>query len=240
MSSLDASPAPDRRSVAGGIAARGAQILAMFGLIALLLFGGAGTLDWVWGWLYLAIYLASVAVNAWLLRRSPELVAERGRPADSPPGWDTALGGLWALAQFAALPLAAGLDVRLGWTGGLAVGWHVAGAIVFGAGLALFGWAMVANAYFSTAARLQADRGQRVCRTGPYRLIRHPGYTGAMLQSLGAPLLLGSLWALVPGLVAIAAMSTRTRLEDRMLLAGLPGYREYARDVPFRLVPGVW
>lgn len=227
-------------SVAAGIAARVGQILVMFALIAALLFGGAGTLGWTWGWLYLAIYAASVAVNAWFMRRRPELVAERGRPADSMARWDRALSSLWAIAAFIALPLVAGLDARLGWTGQIDVAWHLLGALVFATGLGLFGWGMVTNAYFSTVARIQEDRGQQVCRSGPYRFVRHPGYAGTILQSLGAPLLLGSLVALLPGLVAIVSITLRTAFEDRMLQAGLPGYADYAREVRYRLAPRIW
>jgi protein-S-isoprenylcysteine O-methyltransferase Ste14 len=212
----------------------------MFALIALILFAAAGTLDWAWGWVYLAIYLASVAINAWYLRRDPELVAERGRPSESMPAWDKVLSSVWAASEFLLLPLVAGLDVRFGWTGPVAVGWHLLGALVFACGLALFGWAMVTNAYFSTVARVQEDRGQRVCRAGPYQFVRHPGYAGTILQAIGGPLLLGSLWALVPGLIAIGAIAARTGFEDRMLRAGLAGYADYARDVRYRLVPGVW
>jgi protein-S-isoprenylcysteine O-methyltransferase Ste14 len=174
------------------------------------------------------------------LRAGPGVIAERRRPADSAPTWDKVLGGLWAAAEFLALPLVAGLDVRLGWTGEVALVWHLAGAAVFAGGLGLFGWAMVTNAYFSTASRIQRDRRQTVCRNGPYRFVRHPGYTGTILQSIGAPLLLGSLWALVPASVAIACMTARTWFEDRMLRAGLPGYPEYASEVRHRLVPGIW
>jgi protein-S-isoprenylcysteine O-methyltransferase Ste14 len=229
-------PSPD---VARGIAARAVQIGLMFLVIGIVLFGSAGRLDWIWGWLYLAIYLASTLVNAWFLRRNPELVAERGRPAEM-PGWDKALGGLWSLAQFVLLPLVAGLDVRFAWTGPVDVAWRVAGALVFAAGLALFGWAMIANAYFSTAARIQPERGQTVCRQGPYRLVRHPGYAGAILQSIGSPLLLGSVWALIAAVAAGVLMTARTWFEDRMLMAELPGYEEYARHVRHRLLPGVW
>lgn len=223
-----------------GIVARAAQIGIMFLLIAGLLFGGAGTLDWFWGWLYVLIYLASVLVNAWFLRHRPELIAERGRPAESMLAWDKVLGGLWAVTVFVALPLVAGLDLRFGWTGPVDVAWHLLGAALFAAGLALFGWAMVVNAYFSTVARLQRDRGQTVCREGPYRLVRHPGYAGAILESIGSPLLLGSVWALLPAATAVACMAARTLLEDRMLLAELPGYAEYASEVRQRLVPLVW
>lgn len=240
MTTAGISPAQRSHDVASGIAARAAQIGVMFLLIAALLFGAAGTLDWVWGWLYLGIYLASTLVNAWFLRRSPELVAERGRPAEAMPSWDRWLGGLWALAEFIALPLVAGLDVRLGWTGPVDTAWHVAGGVVFAAGLGLFGWAMIANAYFSTAARIQRDRGQTVCREGPYRFVRHPGYAGSILQSVGGPLLLGSAWALLPAVAAVAAITARTWFEDRMLRAELPGYAEYATEVRRRLVPLVW
>jgi protein-S-isoprenylcysteine O-methyltransferase Ste14 len=230
-------PHPD---IARGVAARAAQIGLMFAVLAVILFGAAGRLDWVWGWVYLAIYLAGTLVNAWfLLRRDPELVAERGQPGEM-PGWDKALGGLWSLAQFVLLPLVAGLDERFGWTGQVGLAWHVAGVIVFAAGLALFGWAMITNAYFSTVARVQPERGQTVCREGPYRWVRHPGYAGAILQSIGSPLLLGSAWALLPAVAAAALMAARTRFEDRMLMAGLAGYAEYARQVRHRLVPGAW
>jgi protein-S-isoprenylcysteine O-methyltransferase Ste14 len=211
----------------------------MFLVIGVVLFGSAGRVDWVWGWVYLAIYLASTLVNAWFLRRDAELVAERGQPGTM-PGWDKALGGLWSLAQFVLLPLVAGLDVRFGWTGPVDLVWYLAGVLLFAAGLALFGWAMIANAYFSTVARVQPERGQTVCREGPYRVVRHPGYAGAILQSIGSPFLLGSVWALLPAVAAGALMAARTSFEDRMLLSDLPGYDEYARHVPHRLVPGVW
>ncbi len=236
----EASPAQHRRDVARGIVARVMQIGVMFVLIAVLLFGAAGTLGWSWAWLYLGIYLVSTLANAWFLRHDPELVAERGQPAEAMPSWDKVLGGLWAIAEFVALPLAAGLDLRVGWTGSVDAGWHMLGGVVFAGGLGLFGWAMIANAYFSTAARIQQDRGQTVCREGPYALIRHPGYAGALLQSVGGPLLLGSAWAAIPALAAIASIAARTWFEDGMLRAELGGYHEYAAEVRYRLVPHVW
>jgi len=101
---------------------------------------------------------------------------------------------------------------------------------------------MVSNAYFSTVVRIQEERGHAVCTSGPgpYRFVRHPGYAGAILQSLATPLLLGSLWALVPGGLAALLVVARTALEDRMLHEELEGYREYAAQVHYRLLPGVW
>jgi protein-S-isoprenylcysteine O-methyltransferase Ste14 len=241
MSATSGAPASAKQpSTAAGIAARVVEIAFGFGIVALALFLGAGRIDWLWAWVMLAIYVASVAINSvFLSRGSLEMVAERGRPGEM-RDWDKIVSGLWGLAQFLLVPLVAGLDVRFGWTAEPGTMWHLVGAVVFAAGLGLFGWAMISNAYFSTAVRIQADRGQTVCDTGPYRLVRHPGYVGAILQSLGMPALLGSWWAFIPGLVAVAAMVARTALEDRTLRAELAGYPEFVQRVRYRLVPGVW
>jgi protein-S-isoprenylcysteine O-methyltransferase Ste14 len=234
------SPSEDRPSLATGIALRIGAIAFFLILEAVILFVAAGRLDWTWAWIYLAICVGTVLVNGTLMfRASPETIAERGRPGETQT-WDKVVSGLWSLALYLLLPLVAGLDVRFAWSGDLAVAWNVAGAAVLVAGLGLAAWAMLANAYFSTAVRIQGDRGQTVCRSGPYRLVRHPGYVGFILQSFGTALVLVSLWALVPGVAAASLMVIRTALEDRFLQAELPGYRDYTRDVRHRLVPGIW
>jgi protein-S-isoprenylcysteine O-methyltransferase Ste14 len=233
-------PANDRPNLIAGILSRFGAIVFMLALEAAILFLAAGRLDWIWAWIFIGINLAVVLVNGTILMRTnPEIVAERGRPKEV-KDWDKAVSGLWALAQYLAIPLVAGLDARFGWTRGFGIAWNIGGAILFTAGMALFGWAMITNAYFSTAARIQSDRGQTVCRSGPYRFVRHPGYSGTVLQSMGTSFLLGSIWSLIPTAAAIACMVARTVLEDRMLQNELPGYRDFARDVPHRLVPGVW
>jgi protein-S-isoprenylcysteine O-methyltransferase Ste14 len=227
-------------NVAAGILMRAGVIAIFLVLTAVILFLAAGRLNWTWAWVFLGICLVSVTINgAFMLRTSPETIAERGRPKET-KDWDKVVGSLWALALYLVLPLVAGLDVRFRWSGELDAAWHIAGAIVLALGLGLAGWAMIANAYFSTAVRIQSDRGHTVCRTGPYRFVRHPGYVGFMLQSLGTPCLLGSLWALIPGITAAALMIIRTALEDRLLQAELPGYQDYVQEVRYRLVPGIW
>jgi protein-S-isoprenylcysteine O-methyltransferase Ste14 len=233
-------PARDRPNLIAGILSRFGAIVFMLALEAAILFLAAGRLDWIWAWVFIGINLAVVLVNGTILMSTnPEMVAERGRPKEV-KNWDKAVSGLWAIAQYLAIPLVAGLDARFGWTRGFGTVWNIAGAAVFTAGMALFGWAMITNAYFSTAARIQNDRGQTVCRSGPYRFVRHPGYSGTVLQSAGTSLLLGSLWSLIPTAAAIVCMVARTVLEDRMLQNELPGYQDFVRDVPQRLVPGVW
>jgi len=234
------SPAASRPNVKAGIRKRVATYAISVILTVLMLFGAAGRLGWLWAWVYMGIWLASMAVVGPItIRTTPEAVAERGEFRITKT-WDKVVVACCLLDLFVALPIVAGLDERFGWTGGLALLWHVFGAVILVAGMALYAWGMITNAYFSMVVRLQDDRGQAVCTTGPYRFMRHPGYVGLILQALGLPLLLGSWWALLPGLAASLALIVRTSLEDGMLLAELPGYQDYAQKVPYRLLPGVW
>jgi protein-S-isoprenylcysteine O-methyltransferase Ste14 len=236
----DIPPTENHPNALSGILKRTGTVAIFFVLIAAILFLAAGRLDWTWAWAYLGISLVSVLINApIMLRTSPETIAERGE-LKMTENWDKAVSGLYTLSMYLALPLVAALNVRFAWAQDPSVAWHVAGAIVLAAGLELTSWAMIANAYFSTAVRIQSDRGQTVCSTGPYRFVRHPGYVGVTLQCIGAPILLGSLWALVPGITAMVLIIIRTSLEDRTLQAELAGYQDYVREVRYRLVPGIW
>jgi len=233
-------PTENPPNVLAGILTRIGTLAIFFVLIAAVLLLAAGRLKWTWAWVYLGICLVSVSINGTImLRTSPETIAERGRPQET-KDWDKVVSGLLAVAVYFALPLVAGLDVRFGGAPDLDVAWHVAGAVVLAVGLGLTAWAMIANALFSTAVRIQSERGHTVCSTGPYRFVRHPGYVGFILQSISVPLLLGSLWALIPGITAAVLVIVRTSLEDRTLQAELPGYRDYVQRVRCRLVPGIW
>lgn len=233
---------PEKRNkkINSNIVARGAQIIFMFLFLGLVLFFGAGSLKWTAAWVYLGISLISVVINAFfMLRTSPETVVERGRPKGW-RDWDKLVGGSYGVLQFLVLPLVAALDLRFHWTGEIGRTWQSIGALVYALSLELTSWAMVSNAYFSTAARIQTERGQQVCRAGPYQYIRHPGYAGAIIQSIGIAILLGSLWALIPAFAAGVLIIIRTVLEDRMLQNELSGYREYSHEVKYRLLPGAW
>jgi protein-S-isoprenylcysteine O-methyltransferase Ste14 len=99
---------------------------------------------------------------------------------------------------------------------------------------------LVENRFFSGMVRIQTDRGHRVVSTGPYRWIRHPGYAGALLTYLSTPVFLGSRWAFLPVVLVTVVLVIRTSLEDTALQEELDGYREYATQVRYRLIPGVW
>jgi protein-S-isoprenylcysteine O-methyltransferase Ste14 len=230
----------DEQEIKRGVARRFVQVALLVVFQGAVLFLAAGRLDWVWGWVYLGTYLVVAPINAvFLLRYSPETIAHRTE-ARGMKDWDKVVGGLFAVMYFVLLLLVAGLDHRFGWTAKVDLWIHIVGAIVSVMGFALFGWAMVSNAYFSTVARIQEDRGQAVCTMGPYRYVRHPGYIGGILQSLSNPLLFGSFWSFLPGGLAAILLVLRTLLEDRMLHEELEGYPEYAAQVRFRLLPGIW
>jgi protein-S-isoprenylcysteine O-methyltransferase Ste14 len=99
---------------------------------------------------------------------------------------------------------------------------------------------MATNSFFSTMVRIQADRGHTVTQSGPYQYVRHPGYAGALLYTVLVPIVLGSWWTYIPALLTVILIFIRTRLEDQTLQTELPGYKEYAARVRYRLIPGIW
>jgi protein-S-isoprenylcysteine O-methyltransferase Ste14 len=101
-------------------------------------------------------------------------------------------------------------------------------------------WAMAVNEHFELLVRIQTDRGHRVVTSGPYRIVRHPGYLAAIVGGLTSPLILGSLWAFAPVVAGALLFTARTALEDRTLREELAGYQEYAARTRHRLLPGIW
>jgi protein-S-isoprenylcysteine O-methyltransferase Ste14 len=224
--------------------ARAVVGLVLFALLvpAALLVAG-GDQGWLAGWAYAALFVVSIVASRLIaVRLHPDLLAERGRftSAEDVPAWDRALMPVVGLLAPLAGAVVAGLDHRFGWSPALpaAVQWF--GALGVAAGFALATWAMAANRFFSAVARIQTERGHSVVSAGPYRYVRHPGYTGGLLSYLAGPFMLATLGALVPALLAAAALVARTALEDRLLMAGLPGYPAYAARTRFRLIPGLW
>lgn len=205
------------------------------------LFGGAGTWRWGRGWVFLLAYAAlTVILAGTLVRKSPDLIEERMTARTRAKAWDKLLVPVVAvILPFVSLVLA-GLDRRLGWTRSITdLASAVALLVMVGATLFTF-WAVRSNPFFSSHVRIQTDRGHVVVSDGPYRFVRHPGYAGALVYNLAAPVMLGSLVALWVGVAIVMLLVLRTVLEDRTLQAELPGYPEYVRRVRYRLVPYVW
>ena len=136
--------------------------------------------------------------------------------------------------------IVAGLDYRYNWSPEFPLWLIVLGFILISLGYAFATWALAENRFFSSVVRIQTDRGHVVCDSGPYRFVRHPGYAGNIPPLFGIVLALGSVWTLIPAALALIITVIRTVLEDQTLQEELPGYRNYARRVRYRLIPGIY
>ena len=220
-----------------------ARQITMAVLTAALLFFGAGTLDWRWGWVFSIVYFIGWAgLSIAVARLNPELLNQRGKRTRQMQGtklWDWVLLSFYSILIIAQ-PFIAGLDVRYGWSLPVDTWVAVLGNLLTLVAFAILTWSMVANRFFEPTVRIQEQRGHQVVTTGPYRYVRHPGYVGIILMFITMPLALGTWGALVPGAIGVVIYLIRTALEDRTLQAELPGYADYAQRTRYRLLPGVW
>jgi len=212
------------------------QAALFFFLAAVALFASAGSLAFLGFWIYLTI-LAAVLVASFLWI-DPDLARERMRPGGKKPP-----AALWLFTGLMFVHwIAAGLDRGRFHFSDTVPDWlQAAGLVAMAAGYAVCLWAMRVNRFFSSVIRIQSDRGQYVVTSGPYGLVRHPGYTCGIVVILASGIALGS-W-LATALIVVTTVPFllyRTVAEDRVLQAELAGYRDYASRVRWRLLPGVW
>ena len=204
------------------------------------LFLPAGTWMWTRGWLFLLVtVVTSILAVSYLLGVNPAVIAARINRHQGTKRWDRLLLAVF-FPTLTAIPIVAALDAgRFHW---FPVPWWVCvlGYALFIAGMAGLTWVESVNKFFEPTVRIQTDRGHRVIDTGPYAIVRHPGYVSACPYFVGMALSLGSLWALIPALLSCLLLAVRTILEDRTLRDELTGYKEYAQRVRYRLIPGVW
>jgi len=204
-------------------------------------------ITWRWNWweawvFALILFLGFIFSRLLAARKHPGIIAERANSLqrEDAKSWDKFLAPLMALGGI-VVPLMAGLDERFNFSPQpFSLPIKIAAIAVMILAYVFSSWAMIENAYFSGIVRLQTDRGQTVCSSGPYRWLRHPGYVGAVWSYLAMPFLLDSKWALIPVGVLLIVTIIRTKLEDQTLQAELPGYSDYAVKVKYRLFPGIW
>lgn len=218
------------------------QSLAGLAIMLVLLFVPAGTLAWPAGWIFLIEFgIASALITRWLLRRNPALLEERMKPLiqrDQKP-WDKALMAvlllLWCV-WFGVMGVDAG---RFGWSD-MPLSLRALGALAIAVSMYIMFLVMRTNTFAAPVVKIQAERGHRVVSDGPYAIVRHPMYSGALPLILGIPLLLGSWWGLALAPILVLLFAVRAVMEERTLMAELPGYTDYAAQVRYRLIPGVW
>jgi protein-S-isoprenylcysteine O-methyltransferase Ste14 len=209
-------------------------------------FGGAlfllaGTPAWPAAWAYLVLVVAILGAYSMIVAtRHPDLIQERTKPPADAKTWDKPFVLVVGAIGPVAMIVVCGLDRRYRWSAPISSWMKVAGLLVVAAGGVLSNCAVAANRFFSMVVRIQRDRGHQVVDSGPYRVVRHPGYVGSILTMFGMPLALGSRWGLTHAAMLMLLIVVRTALEDRTLGAELEGYSDYARRVRFRLVPWLW
>ncbi|UCC83557.1 MAG: isoprenylcysteine carboxylmethyltransferase family protein [Gemmatimonadota bacterium] len=217
------------------------RIVVFGAIMAAILFTAAGRTDWPMAWLYIALFSASSLISSLILiLGNPELMSERTGVRGDVRSWDKLIAPLVIFYIPMMMWLVAGVDTRHGWSGPLPPELQLGTLAIAVPAILLANWAMKSNEFFSLFFRIQRERGHHVVTGGPYQYVRHPGYAGGLAFNLATPLLLGSLWALIPAATIAFLFVLRTALEDSALQAELDGYTDYTRRVRYRLLPGVW
>jgi protein-S-isoprenylcysteine O-methyltransferase Ste14 len=211
------------------------QSLVFVIMLAATLFGTAGRFDIIEFWAYLAIVAAVSALSLTIL--DTDLMQERMRPGGRPVGWRFLPLIIVVFLHWAV----AGLDRgHLHLSDEVKPVLEVMALVLFALAWIVFVWAMYVNRFFSSIPRIQSERGHTVISAGPYRFVRHPGYTAALLAAVTSGIALGSWISTFIAPIALALLVWRAIVEDRMLQRDLRGYADYAARIQYRLVPGIW
>jgi protein-S-isoprenylcysteine O-methyltransferase Ste14 len=221
------------------------RLTLVYLIVPLLLILCGWDLAWWQAWVFLLLFVtAGVGGRLWAEWRHPGLMEERDQAmverAVEVKSWDKVLAPLMAVSLSFPLAIVAGLDHHFGWSPVFPIWLNLIGFLLISFGYYIGVWAMAENRFFSSMVRIQTDRGHAVCDSGPYRIVRHPGYAGNLLPLIGIVLALSSLWTLIPAAIALVIAVIRTSLEDWTLQEELPGYLDYTRRVRYRLIPGIY
>ena len=218
------------------------QSVVWLAIMMALLFIPAGTFAWPAAWIYLLeMGVTSFFITTWMLRNNPALLVERMAPLiqRDQKNWDKALMGM-LMVLWCGWFILMGLDAgRYGWSH-MSLWLQVLGALAYPVAMYVIFLTVRANSFAAPVVKIQTERGHKVVSDGPYAVVRHPMYAGALLLLIATPLILGSWWGLALLPVIVALLATRAVLEERTLARELDGYAEYAARVRYRLIPMVW
>jgi protein-S-isoprenylcysteine O-methyltransferase Ste14 len=204
------------------------------------LFVSSGRFNYWQGWLFLTINTLMTFVGYLSIQKDTELINERFNPGSGIKMWDS-IFIFFSLPTYISILIVAGMDSgRYNWSPPFPNNIYLLGIAVFIIGQTIFHIAKKQNKYFSSVVRIQTDRGHTICDTGLYKIVRHPGYVGSIISSIGLPMFLGSLWCIIPAVIHIIQFLIRTHFEDITLINELNGYQEYSTKTKYRLIIGIW
>lgn len=210
------------------------------GSFIILIIWGAGRLDYWQGWVFFVTAMIAAGIIAYLFRNKQDLIKERAKPGPGMKWWDKVFWVFHVLSYFGLIGIGIADGGRYLWTVNIPIWVYILGYIGYLLTYILVIWAMKTNEFFSSVVRIQKDRRQTVCQDGPYKYVRHPGYSGVLLLFPSMAIILGSYWALIPAAVGVVAIIIRTILEDQTLQNELEGYKKYTKKTRYRLIPFIW
>jgi len=203
-------------------------------------FISAGRIDYWPGWVFNGLNIFFIILTYITLLDRKDLIKERLKPGKGMKRWDKIYYAA-STPVFFIIFIVSILDAsRFGWWPLVPIGVIIFGIILYIIGQTIVLWAKRTNKFFSSVVRIQSDRNQEVCKDGPYRIVRHPGYVGGILFTIAIPFVLGSFLGLIPLPLAILLLFIRTYLEDKTLQKELSGYTDYTKEVRYKLIPGIW
>jgi len=216
------------------------KMFAFFLVISASIFAIAGKLAYWQGWLFCGIILILLVITSVKFVNKKDLMQERLKPGPGVKWWDRIFFIFHIIFIIALFDVSVYDGGKFHWSPKLPIIVYIVAYIIMLFSSSFIIWSMLTNNFFSRNVRIQADRGQYVVQDGPYGFVRHPGYLGMILTVLSVPLVLGSLWGLIPAVLDVIAFIIRTYLEDRMLQKELLGYTDYAQKVRYRIMRGIW
>jgi len=200
----------------------------------------AGRITYWQGWVFSVIIVVRSSIALIMFANRSDVIKERFKPGPGTVWWDKVFWALYGPMTFVIIIIAILDGGRFQWTTRLPVFVYIASYIALVLSDFVKSWAMWVNRFFSSTVRIQMDRGHEVVQDGPYRFVRHPGYLAGIFMMISIPLVLGSLWGLIPAAVVVILIIIRAHLEDVYLQKELLGYAGYVKKVKYRLLPGIW
>lgn len=214
-------------------------LMILISFLALLFF--SGRIDWLNAWIYLGVSVMYQTINIIIsIKKNPGMLNERGKfVREGTKTYDKIFVVLTLPIILISMTIIAWDAVQFRWSS-MPEYFLFIGIFISFPGFILGVWAMMNNPYFELTVRIQKDRDHIVINTGPYKIIRHPGYAGEIILLSSTPMMLGSWWGYIPIGVMIFGFIIRTALEDQTLRKELPGYEDFAKNTRFRLIPHIW